>query len=145
MTKGFISEFSPERGSQTEIRVRYAECDQMGVVHHANYPIWFEAARSTFCRERGIDYAQMERDGLALPVVEMHCRFIRPAFYEDLVVVRTWPKECKHSLLRMGYEVWRCEEILTVGETLQILVERATGKPRRFSPELLEKFLMNIT
>lgn len=131
----------PARGSQTEIRVRYAECDPMGVVHHSNYPIWFEAARSTFCRERGIDYAQLERDGYAMPVLELHCRFIKPAYYEDLVVVRTWPKECRHSLLRMGYEVWRGEELLTEAETLQMLIERASGKPRRFSEELYERFM----
>ena len=125
---------------ETAIRVRYAETDQMQVVHHANYLIWFEAARSEFCRARGIDYTQMEQEGLALPLLEAHCRYIRPARYDDDLLVRVWVAECRHSLLKMQYEVKRGQELLATGETLQILIERAAGKPRRFSPELAAKF-----
>jgi acyl-CoA thioester hydrolase len=127
-------------GVTLTLRVRYAETDQMGVVHHANYLVWFEAARSEFCRVRGIDYSQMERDGLIMPLVEAHVRYSRPAFYEDLITVHVKVLELKRSLLRLQYEVKRGEELLVTGETLQMLVEKATSKPRRFTPEIAERF-----
>src|SRR5579871_4418308 len=122
------------------VRVRYAETDQMGMVHHANYLIWFEAARSAFCRECGIDYGQMERDGMILPLVEAHCRYIRPALYEDEVTLRTWVIALRRSLLRIGYTVLRGEEILATGETLQILLDRPSGKARSFPPHIASLF-----
>jgi acyl-CoA thioester hydrolase len=133
----------PERngnGVSLTLRVRYFETDQMQVVHHANYFVWFEAGRSEFCRARGIDYAQMEREGLALPVLEARCRYLKPARYDDEIVLQTRVLECRRSLLRIHYEVRRGEELLATGETLQMLVDRATGQPRRFSPELAARF-----
>lgn len=144
MPKRSAPEFAPpedeSRVVEAEIRVRYAETDQMGVVHHANYPIWFELARSEFVRARGIDYIQMERDGLALPLLEVSCRYISPAFYDDLIVVRAWVVECRRSLLRTHYEVVRGDTRLATGHTLQMLIERATGKPRRFDPDIAHRF-----
>lgn len=125
---------------ETTVRVRYAETDQMGVVYYANYLIWFEVARGAFCRARGIDYPQLERDGFTLPLLEAHCRYLHPAYYDDDLTVRAWVVECRHSLLRMQYTIMRGEEILATGETLQMLIERATGKPRRFSAELAARF-----
>ncbi len=122
-------------------RVRYAETDQMGVVHHANYAIWFEAARSEFCRLRGIDYGQIEREGMLLPVLELRVRYLQPAHYEDELDVRTWVVEIRRSLLRIQYEVWRSETKLAEGETLQMLVAKATFKPVRFPAEMAALFL----
>jgi acyl-CoA thioester hydrolase len=122
-------------------RVRYAETDQMGVVHHANYPIWFEASRSEFCRQRGIDYGQVERDGMLLPVLELRVRYLQPALYEDEVEVQTRVVEIRRSLLRIQYEVWRADTKLAEGETLQMLVAKATFKPVRFPSELTALFL----
>lgn len=130
----------PAHVVEMTLRVRYAETDQMGMVHHANYLIWFEAARSAFCRARGIDYARMERDGMILPLVEAHCRYLRPALYEDEVTVRTWVIELRRSLLRIGYTALRGEEILATGETLQMLLDRASGKARAFPPHLAALF-----
>ncbi len=125
---------------ETSVRVRYAETDQMQIAHHANYLIWFEVARGALCRERGIDYPQMERDGFMLPILEAHCRYLHPAYYDDDLTVRTWVVECRHSLLKMQYMIMRGEEILATGETLQMLIERATGKPRRFTADLAARF-----
>jgi len=122
-------------------RVRYAETDQMGVVHHANYPIWFEASRSEFCRKRGIDYGQIERDGMLLPVLELRVRYLQPAHYEDEVEVHTRVIEIRRSLLRIQYEVRLNETKLAEGETLQMLVSKATFKPVRFPPEIAALFL----
>ena len=122
-------------------RVRYAETDQMGVVHHANYAIWFEAARSEFCRLRGIDYGQIERDGMLLPVLELRVRYLQPARYEDEVEVLTRVVEIRRSLLRIQYEVRRADAKLAEGETLQMLVSKTDFKPVRFPKEMSGLFI----
>lgn len=122
-------------------RVRYAETDQMGVVHHANYAVWFEAARSEFCRQRGIDYGQIERDGMLLPVLELKVRYLQPAHYEDEVEVLTRVLEIRRSLLRIQYEVRRADVKLAEGETLQMLVAKSTFKPVRFPTEIAAQFI----
>jgi acyl-CoA thioester hydrolase len=132
---------APNSAVELKLRVRYAETDQMGMVHHANYLIWFEASRSEFCRVHGIDYRQMEADGLFLPVAEAHCRYISPAFYEDEIVVKTWVIELKRCLLRIGYEVRRGETLLAAGETLQVLVRKPENRPCSFPPEIAAKFV----
>jgi acyl-CoA thioester hydrolase len=132
-----------ERGGEgvaLPVRVRYFETDQMGIVHHANYAVWFEAARSEYCRVHGIDYRGMEADGLALPVLEINIRYLGAAHYEDELIVRATVVVCRRSLLRIRYSVARDGVILATGETLQMLVERATGRPRSFSPEVAERF-----
>src|SRR5258708_33493210 len=85
---------------ETTFRVRYAETDQMGVVHHANYLVWFELARSEFCRTHGIDYRQMEAEGFVLPVVEARVRYVSPARYEDEVVVHSTVLEVRQTMLK---------------------------------------------
>ena len=81
---------------ETEIRVRYAETDQMGIVHNANYLVWFEVGRSDFCRARGFSYKEMEEEANALMVVaESYCRYKSPAYYEDVLVVRTRVEEIR--------------------------------------------------
>jgi acyl-CoA thioester hydrolase len=112
----------------------------MGMVHHSNYLIWFEAARSEFCREHGIDYRKMEKDGLFLPVAEAHCRYISPAHYEDEVVIKTWVLELKRSLLRIGYEALRDGVLLAAGETLQVLVRKVDNRPCSFPADIAERF-----
>jgi acyl-CoA thioester hydrolase len=125
--------------------VRYFETDQMGIVHHANYAVWFEAARSEYCRVHGIDYRGMEADGLALPVVEIQIRYFGSARYEDEINIRASVVECRRSLLRIQYSVERDGETLATGETLQMLIERATGKVRSFSPEVAARFRAKST
>ena len=110
------------------------------MVHHSNYLIWFEAARSEFCRVNGIDYRQMEKDGLFLPVAEARCRYISPAFYEDEIVIKTWVIELKRSLLRIGYDALRGDELLAAGETLQVLVRKTENRPCSFPREIADKF-----
>ena len=124
-----------------KIRVRYFETDQMGIVHHANYAVWFEAARSEYCRVHGIDYRGMEADGLALPVLQLSVRYASAAHYEDELNIRAKVIECRRSLLRIVYSVERDGKSLATGETLQMLIERATGKPRSFTAEMAARFL----
>lgn len=113
----------------------------MGVVHHSNYLIWFEAARSEFCRQHGINYSQMEMDGLLLPLIECRCRYISPAFYEDEVTIKMWVIDLKRSLLRIGYQALRSGSLLATGETTQLLVGKADKRPKTFPPDIAERFM----
>lgn len=104
------------------IHVRYFETDQMHVAHHAHYFVWFEAARSEFCRVRGIDYTQMEKQGYYLPIVEAHCRYLAPALYDEEITVTACVTAARRRTLRMGYTVTRGETTLATGETYQLVV-----------------------
>lgn len=111
----------------TEIRVRYAETDQMGIVHHSNYLVWFEVGRSEFCRSKGFSYKEMEDDQNALMVVaESYCRYKSPAFYEDELTIRTGLAEMRSRSIRFVYEIYRQAdgELLAEGETLHLVTDR---------------------
>jgi acyl-CoA thioester hydrolase len=90
---------------ETALRVRYAETDAMGVVHHANYLVWFEAGRTEYTRAAGLPYRDVEAGGVRLVVIEAHCRFHRPARYDDLVVVRTSVRDVGKATLTFAYDV----------------------------------------
>jgi acyl-CoA thioester hydrolase len=89
----------------TEFRVRYAETDQMGVVYHANYLVWCEIGRTDFIRALGGSYAELERNGTALAVVEAQLRFMRPARYDDVIRVTTRVAEVRSRVVRFEYEI----------------------------------------
>ena len=112
---------------ESEIRVRYAETDQMGIVHHANYLTWFEVGRSDLCRARGFSYKEMEDEGDTLMVVaEAYCRYKSPAFYEDVLSVRTQVGEMRSRSIRFIYEVFResDETLIAEGETLHVVTDK---------------------
>ena len=93
--------------TEVKIRVRYKETDQMGVVHHTNYYTWFEVARTEFMRNTGMNYRQMEENGVMLPLLETHCYYLQGARYDDLVTVRTWVSKYVGIRVTMDYEVIR--------------------------------------
>jgi acyl-CoA thioester hydrolase len=108
------------------IRVRYAETDQMGVVYHANYFIWFEVGRVEFIRQLGFSYREMEaNDGCCIAVVDARCRYKAPARYDDEIVVRTRLKNVRDSLVHFGYELVRVSDgvLLAEGETTHIVTD----------------------
>ncbi len=112
---------------ETEIRVRYAETDQMGIVHHANFLIWFETGRSELCRSRGFSYKEMEEQDNALMVVaESYCRYKSPAFYEDEITIRTKVLEVRSRSLRFFYEIYRAsdDQLIAEGETLHVVTDK---------------------
>ncbi|HNU08507.1 MAG TPA: thioesterase family protein [Pyrinomonadaceae bacterium] len=111
----------------TKIRVRYAETDQMGVVHHSNYLVWFELGRSDFCRARGFSYKDMEeKDDALMVVAEAYCRYKSPAFYEDIVTIRTKIAEIRSRSVQFVYEVFRESDnlLLAEGETLHLVTDK---------------------
>ena len=109
-----------EKYTISTIHVRYAETDQMGVVYHTNYLIWFEVGRTEYSRERGLSYRSMEEKGVYLPVLESHCRIVASARFEDTLKVRTWVDEMKTRKMVFAYEVVRGDEILARGTTVHI-------------------------
>ncbi len=112
--------------TETSIRVRYAETDAMGVVHHSNYIVWFEAGRSDYARERGKPYGEIEKEGYFLLVAEVHARYIKPALYDQLIVIRTWVEEIKSRQITFGYEVCNqaTGEILVTATTKHVCIEK---------------------
>jgi acyl-CoA thioester hydrolase len=110
---------------ETEIRVRYAETDKMGIVHHSNYLVWFEAGRSEFCRARGFSYNEMEKDNALMVVAETYCRYKSPAHYDEVLMVRTKLGEIRSRSLRFLYEVVRPADstIIAEGETLHLVTD----------------------
>ena len=112
--------------SETRIRVRYAETDQMGVVYHANHFIWFEVGRVELLRQLGFSYRDMEKnDGCLIAVADARCRYKAPAFYDDEIVVRTQIRNIRNSLIHFGYELLRAEDgtLLAEGETTHIVTD----------------------
>ncbi len=122
-----MSDLHPTFVSETPLRVRYAETDAMGIVHHASYIIWFEVGRSDWMRQQGMSYADVEASGYLLVVSEVQARFMRPARYDELVVIRTRVAELKSRKLRFEYEVvgQATGETLVVGATSHIMTDRA--------------------
>ena len=87
------------------LRVRYADTDQMGVVYHARYFEWFEAARTEMLRSRGKAYDHLEKEGIFLPVIEAYCRFRKPVRYDELIAIKTTIKEVSRLKIRLNYEI----------------------------------------
>ena len=96
--------------SSTELRVRYAETDQMGIAHHANYVIWCEDARTAHIRQSGVSYRELEAKGLLLVVVEVQVRYRQPARYDDLLRIDCWVRESNRRRIIFGYAVRRPED-----------------------------------
>jgi acyl-CoA thioester hydrolase len=123
--------------SEANVRVRYAETDQMGVAYYANYLVWFEVGRSRYCNDCGFSYRDMEREtGLFMIVAEARCRYKTPARYEDELVVRTAVTELTRRTLRFSYEIRRSDGALcATGETLHVLINaegRASSFPEKY-------------
>ena len=131
---------------ETEIRVRYAETDKMGIVHHSNYLIWFEAGRSDLCRARGFSYKEMEeRDDALMVVAESYVRYKSPAFYEDILHIRTRVAEVRSRSIRFIYEVFRPSDnaVIAEGETLHVVTD--TNKKVKLIPESYKTLLTSTT
>ena len=127
--------------TSTQIRVRYAETDQMGVVYHSNFFPYFESARAESIRELGFTYAEMEKMGVIMLVIDVHCRYLRPAKYDDLLTVKTILKELPvHHKIEFHHEVYNeKDKLLIVGKIILYFME-ADGMKRTTMPaQLLEK------
>jgi acyl-CoA thioester hydrolase len=136
------SSWLPSDWSSAEIRVRYAETDQMGVVYYSNYLVWFEVGRAEFCRQRGLPYRDFEAEFEAyLAVAEVQCRYLAPARYDDVLTVRTRVHSLRRRTIRFQYEIInKASGILVAnGQTVHVLLDR-NGRPKSF-PEDFEHTL----
>lgn len=128
--------------TQTNIRVRYAETDQMNVVYHGNYAQYFEVARAECIRSFGFTYKQIEELGIMMPIVDIQIKFLRPAHYDDLLTVKAILKELplEHKM-EFHHEVYNeAGKLLTIGKVVLYLVDAIT-KERTTMPEaMLNKF-----
>jgi len=123
-----------------EVEVRYAETDQMAVVHHANYVVWFELARTRLCEQSGFHYASIEKLGYLLMVTGVQISYRQPARYGDRVTLVSHIERIASRGVTFGYEVRRGDDLLARGTTDHVWVERATGRPCRTPEELAEPF-----
>ena len=119
-----------------DVEVRYAETDQMGVVHHSNYLVWFELARTRSCLATGLHYAEIEQRGYHLVVTRTESRYLRGARYGDTVRVSCWLEKLSSRAMRFAYRVERGGETLASGATEHVWVDVRRGRPCRI-PEFL--------
>jgi len=127
---------------ETRSRVRYKETDQMGIVHHSNYFVWFEIGRTDLCLAAGISYREIEEAGFVLVVTEAGCRYRRPFQYDDEVIIRTSIAEGGSRSLRFAYEVGKAgsDEIHATGFTHHFWVDSKTRRPVVAPDSLLMAF-----
>lgn len=128
--------------SETKVRVRYAETDQMGVVYHSNYFPYFEYARAEAIRELGHTYADMEKMGVIMPVVDVHCRYLRPARYDDLLTIRTTLRELPlHHKIEFHHDVYNEAGDHLVSGKVTLYFMEAKGMKRTGMPLPLQEKL----
>jgi len=132
----------------TEVRVRYAETDQMGIVYYANYLVWFEIGRVELLRSLGLAYSQLETEHeCILPVVEASCRYRAPARYDDEIQIETRPALLRGPVLKFAYQIWRKategeeRKLLAEGETVHVVCDDQLNKkplPEKYAAALRE-------
>jgi acyl-CoA thioester hydrolase len=112
--------------SETKLTVRYAETDQMGIVHHSHYPVWFEAGRTDFLKGMGMSYGDMEKSGVLLPLSQIFVKFLSPAKYADEILVRTGLQSVSRARAVFSYQVFRAGDgvLLATGETMHAFTDR---------------------
>ncbi|HEX3878486.1 MAG TPA: thioesterase family protein [Bryobacteraceae bacterium] len=117
--------------SESRLRVRYAETDQMGVVYHSNHLIWMEVGRVDLCRVCGFNYRDMEReDGIFLAVAEANCRYKSPARFDDEVVIKTWIEDANTRIVIFNYEMKVEDRLIATGMTRHVFVNSQMQRAR---------------
>ena len=140
--EGFAVSFS------TKVVVRYAETDQMGIAHHSNYAVWYELARTEFTKTLGMTYTQMEAMGVLTPLVELSCRYLSPARYEDELTVEVRLVKLTRAKLEFTYAIYKegNDKPLNTGKTVHAMVD-ASMKPvnvEKKHPELYAKLASEL-
>lgn len=128
--------------TESRTRVRYAETDQMGIAHHANYLVWFEIGRTDLCRVTGITYRMIEERGFLLVVVEIGCRYRTPYRYDDEVLIRTRVEEAGSRSMRFGYELLDGSGRIAHGEgfSKHLWLDRRSRRPVVAPRDVMEAF-----
>ncbi|NQY29466.1 MAG: acyl-CoA thioesterase [Flavobacteriaceae bacterium] len=125
---------------ETKLRVRYGETDQMGVVYHGNYAQYLEVARVEWLRSIDISYKKMEADGVMLPVVNLNINFKKPAFYDEVIIIKTKLRKKPGLKITIDQEIYNNEDVLlTISEITLVFVSMQTKRPILCPDELLKK------
>lgn len=125
--------------SKTQIRVRYAETDQMGYVYYGNYATFYEVARVESLRQLGLSYKDLEADGIIMPVLENYSKYIAPGRYDELLTVKTVIKKQPSVKIVFNYEIFNeAYELINVGETKLAFINTASGRPCRIPDDMAE-------
>lgn len=125
--------------AETQIRVRYAETDQMGYVYYGNYAMYFEVARVEALRSIEFSYKKMEEEGVMMPVLEQTTKYLRPGKYDELLTIKTSIKEMPGIRIAFEYEVFNeGEGLITIGKTILTFLKKDTHKPSRPPQYLLD-------
>lgn len=126
--------------NEIRLRARYAETDAMGVVHHASYIAWLEQGRVELLRAHGSDYRAIEAGGIFIMLTDLQLRYLAPARFDDIVIVRTELDELRSRKLSFGYELRLAETgaLLATARSQHIFVARDTGRPTRIPTDLLD-------
>ena len=118
--------------TEVKVRVRYGETDQMGYVYYGNYASYYEVARVESFRSLGLSYKELEDDGVMMPVLELHTKYLLPARYDDLLTIRVTIPEMPRLKIRYLYEVFNEDgTLLNTGETVLVFINMKTNKPVR--------------
>ena len=129
---------------QIQVRVRYSETDQMGVVYHGNYIPYFEMGRVEWLRNKGVSYKSMEENGIALPIVSMNINYKKSARYDDLLTVRTFFKSQSTVKIEFDCEIYNeLHELLTTAQFILVFVSIKTGRPVA-PPDYILELLKNM-
>ncbi|MEQ9402696.1 MAG: thioesterase family protein [Cyclobacteriaceae bacterium] len=124
-----------------QIRVRYADTDQMGYVYYGNYAAYYEVARVESFRHLGLTYKKLEESGVMMPALELKCNFLLPAKYDDLLTIKVTIPEMPRLKIRYLYEIRNeAGKLLNHGETVLVFINMETGKPIRI-PEAMKDLL----
>jgi acyl-CoA thioester hydrolase len=125
--------------SEKQIEVRYAETDQMGVVYHANYLVWFELGRTQLIKDLGFEYAEMEKKGVLSPVVDLQISYKKSLKYGQKAIVKTCVKSVGPIKVVYSYEVYNDEgDLCSIGESTHVVVSKEGFKPLKFKKEFPE-------
>ncbi len=126
--------------SEMKIRVRYGETDRMGYVYYGNYAEYFEVARVEALRELGMNYKDMEDSGIMLPVYTLSVKYLKPAFYDDMLTIKTSIKEIPMARITFSHEIYNEKnELLNTGEVTLVFIDIKTNKPISAPGNFLEK------
>ena len=125
---------------EIKVRVRYSETDKMGYCYYGNYAAYFEVARVEMLRELGMTYKKMEENGIVLPVADYHIRYIKPAYYDDLLIIKTKVTKKPSTKIEFSYETFNeAGELLNTAETVLVFFDIALGKPCMAPDYFIEK------
>ncbi len=142
MTDSTFDASGGSRSIEIDVRVRYAETDQMGVVYHANYFVWCEIARTELIRRRFMPYSELEKHGVLLAVAEASMRYHAPARYDDDVRVRTWISEVRSRTVTFDYEILLADDSMPGSRlataTTRLIALGPDSRPKKLPSELLD-------